>query len=260
MIESGDEFILKTQQVVNSNLPQISVVVCTYNREELLNEALHSLEQQTLNPSLFEVLIINNNSTDGTQKLAEKFAARHMNFRVIIEKEQGLSHARNRGWKEAKGEYIAYMDDDAKATPDWCARILQSFTTVEPQPSIVGGKILPWCEVEPPDWFSDELEIRSWGEDAKFLELPERKFGFSGSNMASPKKILKDFKCFSTELGMVGNKLGFSEEAELFFRIRDEDKRYWYDPTIMVWHFTPEKIHEGFLLLQTDLYCWENAV
>lgn len=221
--------------------PKISVIVCTYNREDLLGYSLQSLAEQTLDNSLYEVLVINNNSTDGTQELTEEFAGWHENFRVINEPKQGLSHARNRGWKEARGEYIAYMDDDAKAAPEWCEKILHSFRTVEPKPVAVGGKILPWYRVEPPQWFSDELEIRSWGEDIGYLQPPRRNFGFSGSNMAFTKDILGNYGGFSTQLGMVGGKMRFGEELDLFLRIADRQKLYWYDPNIIVYHFVPKR-------------------
>lgn len=221
--------------------PKISIVVCTYNRVNLLEEVLYSLKKQTLSPTLFEVLVIDNNSTDGTWKFVETAIKNQSNFRVFKETAQGVSHARNRGWQEARGDYVAYIDDDAKATPEWCERILNAFETVTPKPTVVGGKILPWYDHTPPSWFTDEFEIRTWGEDPGFLESPVKKYGFSGSNMAILKEVLFDVGGFSPKFGPIGSDLWFGEEAELFSKVSDEKQLFWYDPRIKVFHFTPER-------------------
>lgn len=218
----------------------ISIIVCTYNRASLIHYCLESLTKQTLQQSLYEVIVVNNNSTDNTQKVADEFAQQYPNFRVICESAISLSNARNRGWKEAQGEYVAYIDDDAQAVPDWCEKILKAFYNVKPAPVGVGGKILPWYESSPPIWFSDELETRTWGDEAGFLKPPGCAYGFSGSNMAFPRRILDRFGGFSTGFGMVGDKLRMGEDTEFFFRLYKNGKgKFWYDPKIQVKHFTP---------------------
>ncbi|MFH1754161.1 MAG: glycosyltransferase family A protein, partial [Candidatus Latescibacterota bacterium] len=103
---------------------KLSVIVCTYNRSPLLVSCLDSLVNQTLPVTNFEIVLVNNNSTDDTQAIAERYAGGHGNIRVINELKQGLSHARNRGWQEAKGKYVAYIDDDAKTLSDWAGRVV----------------------------------------------------------------------------------------------------------------------------------------
>lgn len=218
----------------------LSVVVCTYNRQDLLQLCLLSLAEQTLDKSLFEVIVVNNNCTDGTQELAESFAGKYDNFRVVIEMEQGLSHARNRGWREAHGESVAYLDDDSKASSRWCELIVHAFRTVTPRPDAVGGEIHPWYETEPPCWFSDTLELRTWGDHAAFLQPPAARFGFSGSNMAFPRTTLAGLGGFSSHLGMVGKKMRMGEETDLFSRLSARGSRLWYDPAIVVDHWVPE--------------------
>jgi len=90
----------------------ISVIVCTYNRAELLRELLPTLCEQTVAFTQYEVIVIDNGSTDHTKTVAAVFAARYPQVRYCYEPRQGLSHARNRGWQEAKGDYVAYIDDD----------------------------------------------------------------------------------------------------------------------------------------------------
>ncbi len=220
---------------------RISVVVCTYNRANLLPKCLLSLAGQTIGADLYEVIVVNNGSTDGTQKIAEEFAGLHPNFRAVVEGRQGLSHARNRGCSEARGEYVAYIDDDAMAFPDWLERILLAFDGTEPGPVAVGGEILPWYETAPPDWFTDDLEIRTWGDKKGFLSPPRAPYGFSGSNMSFRRSVLLSFGGFSEDFGMVGKKFRLGEETELFFRIYKEYPWFWYDPEIKVRHLVPAR-------------------
>lgn len=223
------------------NKPIISVVVCTYNRADLLPGCLESLAEQTLDKSIYEVIVVNNNSTDNAQGIAEEFAGKQPNFRVVVETKQGLSHARNRGYREAKGDYVAYIDDDARADVRWVELILDALESVKPEPVVVGGTILPWYEKKPPDWFMDDYEIRSWGDAKHFLEPPRAENGFSGSNMTFRKSILEEFGGFSADYGVVGNVLRLGEETELFSRIYKKHPLFWYDPAIQVEHLVPAR-------------------
>lgn len=220
----------------------LSVVVCTYNRAVLLPLCLESLTSQSLDKSLYEVIIVNNNSNDGTQQIADSFAGMYDNFRVVIERKQGISHARNCGWREARSEFVAYLDDDAKATPEWCERVLKALQTVSPPPAAVGGTIHPFYETAPPVWFTEDFEIRTWGTTAGFLEHPRAQYGFSGSNMAFRKSILAEYGGFSAEYGPIGQTTRMGEDTELFFRVYDKHPWFWYDPAILVYHWTPAKI------------------
>jgi len=219
--------------------PALSIVVSTYNRETLLKQCLESLCAQTLAKNKFEVIIIDNNSTDNTKETAHSFTAQYDNFRYVSESKQGLSYCRNRGIKESNAEYIAFIDDDGKAEPDWAEKIVYSFNNVKPAPSAVGGIILPFYDCQPPGWFKDEYETRTWGDRKKFLEPPAGRYGFSGSNCALKKNIFTKFEGFNSDLGMKGNTLKLGEEADLFFRVYKKHPFFWYDPSIKVYHYAP---------------------
>ncbi|QVW36680.1 glycosyltransferase family 2 protein [Geobacter sulfurreducens] len=219
--------------------PIISVVVCTYNRAELLNQCLRSLAEQSLDSMQYEVIIVDNNSTDNTREIVTRYLEDNKHFRCVSEPRQGLSIARNKGLQEAQGRYLAFIDDDAKASPNWLELIVNAFETVRPLPAAVGGEIRPFYEVPPPYWFSDDFELRSWGSESKFLEYPASMFGFSGSNMAFPKHILCTYGGFDDTLGMKGAEIGLGEEADLFFRMYQSQAPLWYDPAIQVFHWTP---------------------
>ncbi len=94
---------------------KISVIVPVYNVEPFLSETLDSLVSQSFND--FEVIIINDGSTDGTQDIINNYCAIHENFRYVIQKNSGAAAAKNRGIKEAQGDYLAFLDGDDKFTP-----------------------------------------------------------------------------------------------------------------------------------------------
>lgn len=229
--------------------PIISVIVCTYNRGELLVQALESLVTQSLEKSRYEVIVVNNNSTDNTEEIAKNFVEKYDNFRLVNEPKQGLSHARNRGYQEAKGDYVAYIDDDAKATENWLELIIKDFQNVSPTPVAVGGEIRPWYEVEPPDWFIEEFEIITRGDTSCFLK-PEISFTpLCGSNMALQKKVLESSGGFSPEFGMQGTKIRLGEETLLFNIIYEDYPYIWYNPEIKVYHWTSkEKLTMSYMI------------
>jgi glycosyltransferase involved in cell wall biosynthesis len=202
---------------------------------------LESLLNQTLDKQFFEVLVIDNNSSDNTQSIVEIMSRFDFTFRYIKEEHRGHSHARNRGWQEAKGKYVAFIDDDAKASPEWARRILDVFENVRPEPVAVGGQIRPWYEQPPPDWFADDFELRSWGKEAHFLEPILAVNGFSGANMAFKRSLFESYGGFSLDFGIVGRRLVMGEETELFHRIYAREPLFWYDPQIVVSHWTPER-------------------
>ena len=215
---------------------KLSVVVCTYNRCQLLKTCLDSLVNQALPRSEYETIVIDNNSTDDTQKLVQEYYSNIKNIKLIKEENQGLSHARNRGWREASGMYVAFIDDDAKADKNWAERVILSFQEVKPSPDVVGGKIIPFFYGQIPPWFPIDIEVLSRGDRKRFLTAAEGQYGFYGSNMIFKKEILQENNGFSTEYGMQGNAIGVAEETEFFRRLSKLSPVLWYDPDIIVEH------------------------
>lgn len=217
---------------------KIAAVICTYNRSELLRHALTSLMDQSLDIEAFEVIVVDNASRDDTRAVVQTFIDQHpgRHVRYFYEEKQGLSHARNAGYRNASSTYIAYLDDDAKADRDWLKRIVEAFETVTPSPDAVGGKIVPYYLSPKPEWFLDEFEVHTWGEVKGFLKIPEQKAGFHGSNMTFPKALLEEYRGFSSVFGMTGKKIRAGEETDLFYRMAPKYSRFWYDPDIKVEH------------------------
>jgi len=131
-----------------------SVIVCTYNRADLLQVCLSTIVLLDYPENRFEILIIDNNSNDNTRRVSQLFYDRHLNTRYFFEAEQGLSHARNRGVCEAKGRYLAYIDDECKVGKDWLKNAENVIETTGAR--IFGGPYKPWYEAIKPLWFKDE--------------------------------------------------------------------------------------------------------
>ncbi|MFV2081278.1 MAG: glycosyltransferase [bacterium] len=220
-------------------MKELSVVICTCNRSDLLSRALESIAGQTLDGNRFEVAVIDNNSTDDTKVVTESFMDR-IDLKYFFEAEQGYAPARNRGWRETNGRYVAYMDDDARAAPDWCEKILYAFESVTPKPAIVGGLILPDYQSTPPGWFSDSLETRSWGDQAHFLEPPTAKDGFSSSNMAVSREIFHLYGGFTSVRRKDGREIHVGEDTRFCRKVFEYAPFFWYDPGIVVYHLVPE--------------------
>lgn len=176
-----------------SKTPKISVIICTYNREKFLPGALNSLAHQTLNPDDYEIIIINNNSTDSTELISKNFVDENplLNIKYFIETQKGLSAARNRGIKESSAELIVFIDDDAEVTENYLQTAIDFFDRFSDIDSM-GGKIIPIYENDKePEWLSEYLwglvTKCDWGD--KVRSYPYSKYP-PGCSMAFRKKSI----------------------------------------------------------------------
>src|SRR5215470_3907373 len=143
------------------NSTKLSVLICTYNRCQTLAATLESVAAQVVPPSLgWEILVIDNNSSDETRRVVEEFQGRFSNrIRYLFEPEQGLSHARNAGIREAKGEILAFFDDDELADAHWLQNLTANLHSGEWAGA--GGKVLPPVGFSPPRWLSGNISFAS---------------------------------------------------------------------------------------------------
>jgi glucosyl-dolichyl phosphate glucuronosyltransferase len=128
----------------------ISVIIPTRNRANLLASTLQSLTQQTLNIDQFEILIIDNGSTDNTYIISQEYSKKLVNIRYIYESEPGLHAGRHRGIREAVSDKLTFIDDDIEASPKWLESIVIAFQ--DPDVGMVGGNNLPMFLKPPPEW------------------------------------------------------------------------------------------------------------
>lgn len=221
-------------------LPFISAVICTHNRAKYLPSSIESLIQQTLPKHQFEVIIIDNSSTDNTFEIANRYESKFVNFQLKKEEKLGLSHARNKSIDISKSEIIAYLDDDAIAKPNWLENILKAFQENE-KIAVAGGKINPLWEKPRPKWLADALlpalTIINWSEKPFMLESREQYL--AGANIAFKKESLVQHGKFDPKLGRIGSRLLSGEEILLIDRMKSAGLLAYYDPNIEVDHIVP---------------------
>src|SRR5437762_36395 len=146
----------------------LSVVLCTYNRARQLQPALDALVAQA-GDIPYEVLVVDNNSSDATRAVIESFVDRSGGrVRYAFEGAQGLSNARNRGIDLSRAPFVAFCDDDVRVAPDWVSQMIRAF---EAHPGIdyLGGRVLPRWSQTPPRWLTtahwSPLALQDYGPD-----------------------------------------------------------------------------------------------
>lgn len=221
---------------------KLSVIICTYNRAKYIYDLLQSLVNQTFNKSDYEIVFVNNNSNDNTDEICKNFQTENkgLNFYYFNETKQGLSHARNRGITEAKGEILIFIDDDALACKKYLEEI-SAFFKQNVSASAGGGKILPKYENKRPVWMSKFLEpvmsVINLGNNIK--QFPPGKFPI-GANMYFRKKVFEETGLFNTELGRTGKNLLGGEEKDIFNKLRKKKGLIYYLPKPWIYHIIPE--------------------
>ena len=148
----------------------ISIIIPTINRADLLEKFLLSLKKQALATSKYEVIIVDNGSTDNTKTVVEQYILTIPNLFYVYEPNPGLHSGRHRGFLESKGEILVYGDDDIEAFPSWLATIDQCFQD-NPDVVMVGGKNLPQFENPPPEWLLQMWEPKQNEQILGYLSI-----------------------------------------------------------------------------------------
>ncbi len=250
---------------------ELSIVIATYNRGARLERMLRSLACQTVVPSRWEAVVVDNNSTDDTAEVFAAFAVKHpeLNLRLTTERNQGLSWARNRGILESTGAIIAIIDDDEEVNAGFVESYLDFFAR-HPSAAMAGGRVVPRYEVQRPRWMTRWTERPIAGTfDGGAVERPFRSGGDfvrrstcgcgcgdktvgavkglrgypAGGNMAVRREAIERYGAFDTSLGRTGGRLIGGEEKELFFRLTAAGEGVWYVPGAVIYHLIgPEKL------------------
>jgi len=229
-------------------LPKISVVICTFNRHDMLLEAIMSIELQDLPVQEYELIIVDNSDDlrareqfrDGLQITCE--------HRYLDEARPGLSRARNVGIHAARAELVAFLDDDAKASAGWLRQIIEAFSTHEAA-GVVGGPVRPIWAARCPDWLTPRLysflTIIDRGDEARLLAEEE---WLSGTNIAFRTRAVTEAGLFPENLGRIRGLLLSNEELLVTKRIRDLGYTVFYDPKIEMHHRVhPDRVSQSWL-------------
>lgn len=215
--------------------PAVSVVLCTYNRSQLLANALDALLRQVNDTPPYEVIVVDNNSVDATRAVVERCLASGV-VRYAFEPRQGLSLARNHGSSVARADLIAFTDDDVCVSSTWIQSIVQAFTD-NPDADMVGGKVEPVWEDTPPLWLREAgdapLALADFGEDA-FRITSEPSVCLIGANVAVRRRAFERAGGFSPTVQRVRGGIGSTEDHDFQLRALGLGACAMYEPRIVV--------------------------
>lgn len=219
-------------------MKKLSVIVCVFNREDTLPQCLDALTSQTLSTDKFEVIVVDNASTDSSPEIAASYARKNKNLRVCREEKLGLAAARNRGMKEAKSGIAAFTDDDAIPSSTWCELLLARFEELDEKTVAVGGELDPIWKGQKPEWLTGNFFLHplsvslGWSDYARHLLKDE---WLCEANSAYRIAPLVERGGFPEQLGRVGENLLSGENAINSLLLRD-GYRFFFDPDIRVGH------------------------
>ncbi|MBD6616123.1 glycosyltransferase family 2 protein [Komarekiella sp. 'clone 1'] len=230
--------------------PQISAIICTHNRDTYLGAAIDSLLTQDFTAD-FEVVVVDNGSGDRTREVVEQRAS-DPRLKYIFEPTIGLSVARNTGARVARGDILAYLDDDAVASPGWL-QVLYFAYKDNSQLAIAGGKVtLLWPPgIQQPRWISPglagNLGAYDLGDNIIYIEQP----GLTprGLNYSIRRSFLEEIGGFDPQLGRVGKNLLSNEELQMTELALQRSWQVAYLPEALVAHnVAPERLQRSWFL------------
>ncbi|MEB3355546.1 MAG: glycosyltransferase [Synechococcales bacterium] len=230
--------------------PQIAAIICTHNRDAYLGQAINSLLEQATSVG-YEIIVVDNASTDATRELVHAYLP-HPRLRYLYEPTVGLSVARNTGAEATDAPILAYLDDDAVASPRWLDVLHQAYQTYE-KLAIAGGKVtLIWPpNITQPRWISSNLAgnlgAYDLGDRLQLITTP----GLTprGLNYSVRRSFLEKIGGFDTHLGRVGTRLLSNEELHMTERAIATGWQVAYLPDAQVaHHVAPERVQPSWFL------------
>jgi glycosyltransferase involved in cell wall biosynthesis len=222
-----------------------TVAVCTFNGSQRIPLLLEALARQDCPCEDWEVVVIDNASTDGTGELANRLINKNLNGRgqVVREERRGLSFARARAAQESRGEIICFLDDDNIPAPCFVKNAIQAFRE-HPQAGSLGGKVIPQWESPPTPLAvavaSFALAICNCGDKAfKYT----RNLGPVGAGLCIRTEILRNIYQEETIAGSVvgrsGSGFGGGEDLAIAIFVWRLGFDCWYEPSIVIRHLLP---------------------
>jgi glycosyltransferase involved in cell wall biosynthesis len=218
-------------------MTQATVVICTHDRAAVLGRAVEGALPE-VRAGNAELLVVDNASTDGTPALLAGLERRHAPLlRVAREPRIGLSAARNRALAEARGEVVAFLDDDAIPRAGWLARLYAPYD--DPRVACVGGRIRLRFESPPPPWLTPALHPAlsafDLGDAPRTVRYGEADYPY-GANISFRGVDARAQGGFSTRVGLRGALQLQHEETDLCYRLERAGHEIRYAPDACVDH------------------------
>lgn len=213
-----------------------SVVICARNRRADMLDAIGSLERQSLPRDGYEIVVVDNASTDGSLEAAREHAMTSPGpFAVVVEPRVGISWARNTGIARSRGEIVAFIDSDAIADESWLGRLCEAFE--DEQVVCAGGPVRLRFEGARPRGLPEVDQLRlsacDQGPLARDIRFPA---WICGTNIAFRRSVFDAVGTFRTQLGRCGGRPTAAEETELCIRIERAGGRMRWVPGAAVLH------------------------
>jgi len=220
-----------------------TIVIPTFNRANLLREAIINVNEYTKHRTDIEILIIDNNSSDNTFDIVEELMKSNPSLLYFKEENQGLSYAKNRAIQEASGEIIIFLDDDIEIDEKWIDAILKPFDDMTI--AVVGGKVLPH-KVQIPGWLPFKYYfLASIFDPGDEMALVSH---VMGGNCAIRKEVFDQIGVFDTALGRKGSVLLSGEENDLYSRITQKGYEICFAPEAIIYHKINSKLNPEYIL------------
>ena len=214
---------------------RISVILATFNRSNMLRDCIESLLNQTLDPTLYEVIVVDNNSKDATKETVNEYLGlERYNVQYVLEPRPGAHYARNTGAKSAHAAILAFTDDDAVFHERWLEALLRAYDDEEI--GCAGGQIIIKWDKEPPAWVPSsrvfgQVDEVTLGSKLRILPPGENIFG---GNCSVRKSIFFELGGFGED--QVGEVRAGEAETGLWIKARKKGIKIAWVPDAIVWH------------------------
>jgi glycosyltransferase involved in cell wall biosynthesis len=216
----------------------VSIIVCTYNRANLLFQIVRELRAQEYRQGFFEIIVVDNGSDDQTRKVVRQFATQSsVDIIYVYESRRGITHARNRGAREARYPYLAYIDDDCRVTPQWLGQLMSGFE-LDAHVGAVGGAVIPVWQQPKPAWLGPQIE--HWfastsflGSKARLLDKGER---IVEGNMAIEYEAWREAGGFLGMDRFGSQNMASGEILYLLHQVYKQGKMVAFNPGAVAWH------------------------
>lgn len=210
--------------------PVVSLITGTYNAGDRIQTLLESLEKVESTPEIpWEVIIVDNNSTDDTPDVIQDYVSKSIvRIKFLRETKQGVSRARNKGIRHAKGEILAFVDQDCVLDPSWLLAVVREFRSC-PELSMIGGRLELFDARDKP------ISIRT-ATDREAISITSGNLGaIPGCNMAVRRSVFDAVGLYDARLGP-GAPVPIGEDIDLIYRIARKGFRIEYTPDVLVYH------------------------
>ena len=217
-----------------------TVLICTYNRADLLGETLDSLARSRTSLS-WNVIVVDNNSTDQTRSTVEKYRDdEDSRVRYVFEQRQGRSSALNAGIESTGSDLIGMIDDDEEVDANWLHRVSEAFAGSDVD--FVGGPYIPNWSLEPPRWLPHNyLGVIGWIDGGnRIVQFGERYPGIlMGGNAVLTRQIIRRVGLYNPVLSRTGRRLLAGEDEDMYKRLLKTGARGFYLPDLIIYHYVP---------------------